>query len=156
MYIERKKQKDLTEIFKDTDILYINGIRQCGKSTLAMDFADKHGFTYLSFDSPALFTSAKTDPQSFIHSIQSNIVLDEIQRVPEIFRYLKILVDNQRRLPKDKRIKILLTGSANILLLPTLADSLVGRMMILFLYPFSQTEFNHSNFLIEPLILILN
>ena len=147
MYIERRIQNQITNIFKDTQVLYLNGIRQCGKSTLAMDFASREGFEYLSFDSPSLFSLAKHDPQGFISSIKSNVVLDEIQRVPEIFRCLKILVDDQRKLPIQQRIRILLTGSTNILLLPMLADSLVGRMQILSLYPFSISEFNHSNFI---------
>ena len=147
MLLKRKALKKATEILKETQILYINGIRQCGKSTLAMQLASQIGFTYSSFDSPSILSAAKHDPQGFIENIQSSIVIDEVQMVPEIFRPLKMFIDEQRRKNTNQQLKILLIGSANILALPKLADSLVGRMQIMTLYPFSYSEFSNSTFL---------
>ncbi len=147
MFLKRKSLEKAAEILKETQILYINGIRQCGKSTLAMQLASQFGLEYLSFDSPSILAAAQHDPQAFIENIKSNIVIDEVQMAPEIFRNLKIFVDEQRRKNADQQLKILLTGSANILLLPKLADSLVGRMQIMTLYPFGYSEFSNSTFL---------
>ena len=145
MFVERNSMKTALNVLKDTSILYLNGIRQCGKSTLAMQLASQLKFEYMTFDSPAILSAAQNDPQGFVENIKNNVVLDEVQMVPEIFRNLKIFADNQRR--KANSLKILLTGSANILALPKLADSLVGRMHILTLYPFSWSEFSNSKFI---------
>jgi predicted AAA+ superfamily ATPase len=143
--IERKSAKTILNMLEDSHIVYINGARQCGKSTLAMMTAPQFHMEYLTFDDPSVYAAAKHDPASFVKNIKDNMVLDEIQTVPEIFRCLKIFVDEQRRQRGD--LKILLTGSANIMALPQLSDALVGRMQMLTLYPFSLAEFNEKNFI---------
>lgn len=69
MFLKRKSLEKAIEILKETQILYINGIRQCGKSTLAMQLAAQIGFEYLSFDSPSILAAAQHDPQGFIENI---------------------------------------------------------------------------------------
>src|SRR5262249_62200862 len=83
----------------------------------------------------SVLASARKDPTGFLSSHERPLVIDEVQRAPELFTALKLAVD------RDKRPgRYLLTGSANVLLLPNLADFLVGRMEILTLWPFSQGE----------------
>jgi predicted AAA+ superfamily ATPase len=143
--IERKAKNTILEMLADAHVVYINGVRQCGKSTLALQIASLQNMEYITLDDPSIYAAVKHDPVSFVKSIKSNVVLDEIQLVPEIFRSLKMFVDEQRR--KSTDLKILLTGSANIMVLPELSDALVGRMQLLTLYPFSLSEFKATHFI---------
>lgn len=100
----------------------------------------------ISFDDDVLRASVKTDPMGFVTELPDKVVLDEVQRVPELFTSLKLVVDRDRRPGR-----FILTGSANVLLVTKLADSLAGRMEILRLHPLSQCELGaiKSNFLNE-------
>lgn len=125
----------LTEALADTPVVLIHGPRQCGKTTLARAVGDAAGYAYISFDDDVLRASAQTDPVGFVADLPEKAVLDEVQRVPELFTALKAAVDRDRRPGR-----FILTGSANVLLLPRLADSLAGRMEILRLHPLAQAE----------------
>jgi predicted AAA+ superfamily ATPase len=125
----------LTEALEDTPVVLIHGPRQCGKTTLARAVGDAAGYAYISFDSDVLRASAQTDPVGFVADLPDRTVLDEVQRVPELFTALKAAVDRDRRPGR-----FILTGSANVLLVPRLADSLAGRMEILRLHPLAQGE----------------
>ncbi len=125
----------LTEALADTPVVLIHGPRQCGKTTLARAVGDAAGYAYISFDDDVLRASARADPVGFLGDLQGNAVLDEVQRIPELFTALKAVVDRDRRPGR-----FILTGSANVLLVPRLADSLAGRMEILRLHPLAQTE----------------
>lgn len=125
----------LSEALLDSPVVLVHGPRQCGKTTLARTLGDAGGFSYLSFDDDVVRASAQTDPMGFVGDLPDKIVLDEIQRVPELFTALKAAVDRSR-----KPGRFILTGSANVLLVPKLADSLAGRMEILRLHPLSQAE----------------
>lgn len=116
----------------DTPALLVNGPRQCGKTTLARKFAEN--MAYVSLDDPALLAAAKTDPIGFIRRHDA-IIIDEIQRAPELLMAIKLSIDNDRRPGR-----FLLTGSANLMALPTVADSLAGRMEVHTLLPFSNAE----------------
>lgn len=116
-------------------VVLLNGARQVGKSTLVKEFVKEKGYTYLTFDDETVYVAAKTDPTGFINNLQKPIIIDEVQRVPEIFLPIKIDVDNNRIAGR-----YLLTGSANPLLIPHLGDSLAGRMEIVDLMPLSQGE----------------
>lgn len=122
----------------------IVGSRQCGKTTLVQAIKNQNAFRYLSFDDLSLLQSAKADPSQFFKFNPPPLILDEIQRTPELFLPMKLSVDNNRS-PN----MFLLTGSANPLMLPNLGDSLAGRMVIHHLWPLSQGELiNHKeNFL---------
>jgi len=121
---------------EDTPVIFINGARQSGKSTLVKWLSqEKHPARYLTFDDNSTLAAATADPERFISGIDGSVIIDEIQRVPELFLAIKKSVD-QNRQPG----RFILTGSANVLLLPNLADSLAGRMEILTLWPFSETE----------------
>jgi len=125
----------LTEALEDSPVVLIHGPRQCGKTTLARAVGNAAGFGYISFDDDVLRASAQTDPVGFVADLADRTVLDEVQRVPELFTALKAAVDRDRRPGR-----FILTGSANVLLVPRLADSLAGRMEILRLHPLAQAE----------------
>ncbi|MCX8566048.1 MAG: hypothetical protein ON057_000775 [Glomeribacter sp. 1016415] len=124
----------LLEALADTPVIFINGARQTGKSTLAQ-VPEIHHYRYLTLDNPVVLAAAKNDPSGFIEALDGPVVLDEVQRAPELFLPIKAAVDRDRRPGR-----FLLTGSAHVLLLPTIADSLAGRMEILSLWPLSTAE----------------
>jgi hypothetical protein len=120
---------------QDTPVVMIAGPRQCGKTTLAKQLTNSN-WTYITFDDLTQLQLAKHDPVGFIQHLASpHSVLDEIQRVPELFLSIKQSVD-ERREPG----RFLLTGSANVLLMPQVADSLAGRVEIIPLLPLSECE----------------
>lgn len=125
----------LEEALADTPVVLIHGPRQSGKTTLAKEVGAGKGYTYFSFDDPATAEIAKADPAGFVADLPLHAVLDEVQRVPEIFAPLKEQVDRNR-----KPGRFIMTGSANVLLVPNLSDSLAGRMEIRRLHPLSQCE----------------
>ena len=125
----------LREALDDTPAVLIHGPRQSGKTTLARSVGDRRGYRYLSFDQDVLRDAARQDPTGFVEDLPHRVILDEVQRVPEIFTALKLAIDT-RRVPG----RFILTGSANLLLLPALADSLAGRIGLLRLHPLSQAE----------------
>ena len=125
----------LADAVTDTPVVLIHGPRQCGKTTLAQTFGKARGYAYFSFDDDVVADAARSDPAGFVADVPAKTVLDEVQRVPELFSALKIAVDRDR-VPG----RFILTGSANALLVPRLADSLAGRMEILRLHPLAQCE----------------
>ena len=121
---------------EDTPIIFINGPRQSGKSTLVKWLSQKkYPSRYLTFDDSNVMAAVSADPEGFVSEINEPVIIDEIQRVPELFLAIKKSVDQDRQPGR-----FILTGSADVLLLPKLADSLAGRMEILTLWPFSETE----------------
>lgn len=126
----------------DTPVVLVNGPRQCGKTTLVRSMFGSER-AYFTLDDETTLASAKTDPIGFIRQIDTAI-LDEVQRAPELLRAIKSTIDNDRRPGR-----FLLTGSANILALPTVSDSLAGRMEVVTLLPLAQAEIQRgkSNFL---------
>jgi hypothetical protein len=120
----------------DTPAVLVNGARQTGKSTLVQS-AELAGQNrqYLTFDDPGILAAAKRDPNGFVAGLNMPVTLDEVQHVPEIFPVIKAAIDRKRQ-PGQ----FLLTGSANVMLLPKLSESLAGRMEVLTLWPFSQGE----------------
>ncbi len=125
----------LTEALADTPVVLIHGPRQSGKTTLARQVGDAKGYAYISFNDDVQRASAKTDPVGFVADLPARVILDDVQRVPGLFTSLKAAVDRDRRAGR-----FILTGSANVLLVPKLADSLAGRMEILRLHPLAQAE----------------
>jgi uncharacterized protein len=121
---------------RDTPVVYVQGPRQAGKSTLAQSLpGDGYDAEYFTLDDAATLAAAQSDPDGFIGGLPERVILDEVQRVPELFRAIKQSVDARR-----KPGRFLLTGSAQALVLPKLSESLVGRMEVLTLWPFSQGE----------------
>lgn len=131
----RYAEARLLEALGDSPAVLIHGPRQCGKTTLARLVGERLGYEYLSFDDDVARGSAQADPAGFVADLPERAILDEVQRVPALFASLKSAVD-RRRVPG----RFMLTGSANVLLVPRLADSLAGRMEILRLHPLAQSE----------------
>nr|AGS52421.1 ATPase [uncultured bacterium contig00085] len=144
-YISRNMAKKLENAVKDFSAVYLSGARQCGKSTLVRNILSADEVNYITFDTTAIMLAAKKDPEAFISSLPKNKlnIIDEIQRVPEVYLALKKYVDDKRFEGGGKTL-FLLTGSANIPALPELAKFMVGRMAMLALYPFSVAEINNT------------
>ena len=99
-------------------------------------------------DDPATLLAAQKDPMGFIQDLGNHVIIDEIQRVPELFLPIKKLVDQDR-----ENRRYILTGSADVMLLPKVGDSLAGRIEVHHLWPFSQDEINQKpSTFIETLI----
>ena len=105
-YVEAR----LTEALADTPVVLIHGPRQSGKTTLARALGESEGYAYFSFDDDVTTAAAKADPVGFVADLPDRTILDEVQRVPELFTALKSVVD-RRRTPG----RFILTGSANVL-----------------------------------------
>ncbi len=125
----------LNQALAESPVVLIHGPRQCGKTTLAQELGEARGYAYFTFDDAVTLDAATADPAGFVENLPPNVILDEVQRAPGLFTTIKRAVDRDRRPGR-----FLLTGSANVLLLPTLADSLAGRMEILRLHPLAQSE----------------
>lgn len=121
------------EALEDSPVVLVNGARQTGKSTLVR--ALEQDVRYFTFDDPAVLAAAQSDPFGFIGALEGAVCLDEVQRAPGVFLAIKAAVDKDRTPGR-----FLLTGSANVLLLPQIADSLAGRMEVLTLWPLAQSE----------------
>jgi len=112
------------------------GARQVGKSTLAQDLSrNEYPSRYISLDDEAILNAALTDPRGFIADISGPAVIDEIQRAPRLLLAIKERLDDNQT-----RGQFLLTGSANLRTLPTVADALPGRVEYVNLWPMSQGE----------------
>ena len=125
----------LQEALADTPVVYLQGARQAGKSTLAKDLAERRSAAYVTLDTAAARAAAGDDPDGFVAGLPRPVVIDEAQRVPALATAIKAAVDVDRT-PGQ----FLLTGSAGVMSLPTLADSLAGRMELHTLWPLSQGE----------------
>jgi len=112
----------------------IAGPRQAGKTTLVRRIAASHDMRYLTLDDEMTRLAATEDPVGMIRA-QDRAVIDEIQRAPQLLLAIKKTIDEDRRPGR-----FLLTGSANLMTLPAVADSLAGRMETLSLLPLSQSE----------------
>ncbi|HEX2643304.1 MAG TPA: ATP-binding protein [Thermoanaerobaculia bacterium] len=134
--IQRNLAPQLREALSDRPVVLLNGARQAGKSTLAQSLLDGHAASYLTLDDATVLSAIERDPNGFLAGFSGGpVVLDEVQRAPGLFRALKMAVDRDRTPGR-----FLLTGSADLFLLPTVSESLAGRMEILTLWPLSQGE----------------
>lgn len=119
----------------DTPVVLLTGARQTGKTTLTQVVAGESGATYFTLDDAATLALAAGDPSGFVRNLVGPTIIDEIQKAPDLLPAIKLSVDRDRRPGR-----FLLTGSANVLTVPRVSESLAGRMEIIPLYPFSAGE----------------
>ncbi len=134
--IPRHARAEIVEALGESRAVALLGARQVGKSTLVRSIAGvEYPARVIDLDDDTTANAARTDPTGFVTEIVGPAVIDEIQRAPSLLLAIK------RRLDEDQtRGQFLLTGSANILTLPTIADALPGRVDYLCLWPLSQGE----------------
>jgi predicted AAA+ superfamily ATPase len=133
---QRKLSERLKESLSDTPAVYLRGARQVGKSTLVKMIADSdYPAGYMTLDNQTLLDAATSDPRGFVAGLELPAIIDEVQRSPELLLAIKERIDAERRPGM-----FLLTGSAGLMSMPKVADSLAGRMDTLTLWPLSQGE----------------
>jgi predicted AAA+ superfamily ATPase len=136
MLYPRNLKTELLAAAQDTPVILVNGARQTGKSTLLQTLGAGTSVQVVSLDDLLVLNTLRTNAQAYLSGFTAErIIFDEVQRAPELFLPIKEAVDRHRTPGR-----FLLTGSANVLLLPKLADTLAGRMEILTLWPLSQGE----------------
>ena len=159
VFYPRYAERSLAEALEDSPVVLIQGPRQCGKTTLAQMVCaprylpwprnvvtrkrrptrslnpERRDYAYINFDDDDVRAGAQADPMGFVADLPERVILDEIQRVPALFTALKMEVD-RRRVPG----RFVLTGSTNVLRVPTIQDSLAGRVEIVRLHPLAQFE----------------
>ena len=135
MKYPRYLKDSLLQAFKVSPVTLLIGPRQTGKTTLMKEIGAELGMHYLTFDTLKQLAAAQEDPEGFIGGLSTPVIIDEVQRVPQIALPIKLSVDRDR-VPGSFG----LTGSANPLVAPKLNDSLAGRMFILHMWPLSMSE----------------
>ena len=142
MYYPRFIERQIREAMKDTRVVLLCGPGRSGKTTLAERIAD-NAVPFVSLDDATTLEAALSDPVGLIRGLDKAII-DEVQRAPDLLLAIKTAVDSDQRAGR-----FLLTGSADLMTLPRIADSLAGRMQVVRLLPLAQAEVRetHSSFL---------
>jgi len=133
--IFRELSQELLILIKEYPVVTILGPRQSGKTTLAIETLKKQEYLYCNLESPENRHYAQTDPKAFLKQFSGPVILDEIQRVPELLSYIQVIVDLEK-----KNGRFVLTGSHQLLLREAITQSLAGRTSVLELLPFSISE----------------
>ena len=132
-YIQREIQKRMIHSTKKFPVITIIGPRQSGKSTLAQNvFPECY---YYNLEDPETRSFAQSDPKGFLYHDKKSIIIDEIQRVPELLSYIQVLVDET-----NKPGSFIITGSQNLLISESISQTLAGRTAVFSLLPFSLSE----------------
>jgi predicted AAA+ superfamily ATPase len=136
--LSRQIAPSLQKALKNTPVVCLLGPRRAGKTTLARGF--EPGRAYFSFDDPTVLNAAREDPTGFVQGLPDRVTLDEVQRVPELMPAIKLAIDRQ-----GKPGRFLLTGSANLQLLPGVQETLGGLVEVLNVYGFTEKEKQSGN-----------
>ena len=136
MFYNRILLSRVEESLKYFPAVLLTGARQVGKSTLSAKIMEN----YVTFDDINIYVSATTDPVAFINNLKKPAILDEIQKIPQIFEIIKYDIDKNR-----VNGSYLLTGSANVIGFKKTTDTLAGRIALLELYPLSLKELSDKN-----------
>jgi hypothetical protein len=131
--LKRTLEKKLKEAAEQYQVVTLTGPRQSGKTVLVkMTFPN---YDYISLEDPDHRAFALEDPRGFLSQFPEQVIIDEVQRAPDLFSYIQTIVDT-----KDISGQFILTGSQNFLLLQKVSQSLAGRCAVLHLLPFSLSE----------------
>ena len=134
MYIERTLSNIVNKATKSFKVVMITGPRQVGKSTLFENIIEPNR-KKVTLDDSDVLTLAKNDPNMFFQTYQPPLLIDEVQKAPELFTYIKKIVDNS-----NEKGLFWLTGSQKFHLMKNVSESLAGRVAVLDLQGFSQSE----------------
>lgn len=137
--IKRHIYNQILDSVKSKPVTLITGARQVGKSTLAFEF-EKMGFSYVSLDSSREREMAKKDPELFLQMHPWPLIIDEVQRAPELFNVIEEVVNNEKRKKINNYGMFILTGSQMYKLMKGVTESLAGRVSIIHMMPLSRNE----------------
>jgi len=146
MYRKRTICNFFNEASKHFKVILMCGIRQVGKTTCLKNISDENR-KYLSFDDPKILALAKNEPELFFERFAPPLFIDEIQYAPQIFPYIKMLVDNS-----DKTGQIWLSGSQQYSMMKNVSESLAGRVAVVDMHGFSIYEQDDKALLQKPFL----
>jgi uncharacterized protein len=144
MWIERNNTDKILEAVRTRPVVLLTGVRQAGKSSLLKKLFP--GAEYVTLDKILIATEAQENPERFLSGFNKQVIIDEIQYAPGLFRDLKVIVDQDR----EVRGKWILTGSQQFPLMQQVSESLAGRVRILQLGSLTASELNNSNLSQNP------
>ncbi|MBI4699278.1 MAG: ATP-binding protein [Nitrospirae bacterium] len=134
--IKRHISSDIIDSLQNFPVVLLTGARQVGKSTLAQELAKTEwDARYITLDNRIALDAALSDPDGFIKGTPVPVIIDEVQRAPDLMRAIKLAVDRDRR---DGQY--LLTGSANLMTITKVSETLAGRIALHELQPFTWSE----------------
>lgn len=139
MYINRQLETKFLKMSKFFKAVLVTGARQVGKTTMLKHLSDER--TYVSLDDTDVLLLAKQDPKLFFMRFKPPIIIDEVQKAPELFPYIKILCDES-----EENGLFWLTGSEQFSMMKNVTESLAGRIGIMTLYPLSMAEITGVSF----------
>lgn len=137
MFVQRTLAPQLQQAAREYPVVTVTGPRQAGKTTLVRAVFPHH--TYVNLEQPEIRRLAQEDPQQFFHMHPGPVILDEIQRVPELLSWVQVRADETKR-----RGEFILTGSHQMELGQAISQSLAGRTALLTLLPFSMAELSDA------------
>jgi predicted AAA+ superfamily ATPase len=137
MFVQRTLAPQLQQAAREYPVVTVTGPRQAGKTTLVRAVFPNH--TYVNLEQPEIRRLAQEDPQQFFHMHSGPVILDEIQRVPELLSWVQVRADETKR-----RGEFILTGSHQMELGQAISQSLAGRTALLTLLPFSMAELSDA------------
>jgi predicted AAA+ superfamily ATPase len=140
-FVNRHAENTIKRLADSYPAVLVTGARQTGKTTLLRKMTDSKSIPYITFDDPMEESSAKNDPKTFMELHSQPFMFDEVQYVPDLFRYLKMEIDKNRQ-----NGMFFLTGSQQFALMEKATESLSGRIGIVQLYPLSAREIRNDSF----------
>lgn len=137
--IKRHIYDQIVDSIKSKPVTLITGARQVGKSTIAFEF-EKMGYSYVSLDNARERETARKDPDLFLQLHPWPVIIDEVQKAPELFESIEEIVNNEKRKRIDNYGMFILTGSQSYKLMKGVTESLAGRVSIIHMMPLSRSE----------------
>ena len=137
--IKRHIYDQIVDSIKSKPVTLITGARQVGKTTIAFEF-EKMGYSYVSLDNARERETARKDPDLFLQLHPWPVIIDEVQKAPELFESIEEIVNNEKRKRIDNYGMFILTGSQSYKLMKGVTESLAGRVSIIHMMPLSRNE----------------